>query len=614
MRLESFRVINYRNVLDSGPIEVEAVTAFVGQNEAGKSNLFEALYRINPYKADIKYDADEDWPVDRFGEKASAPKSIVCEAHYRLDADEIRALHDAASLKTEETDPPPTHPLPETALLVVAKTYDNTRTVKLLGMPELDAVRVASWVDCVLPKFVFVNDYATVETTTELPQLVNEYFSGNPNGNWAALSPQEQSILVVLHLASVNLQQFVQLGQSPKGRTQRTYNKKQASYYLTEQFQRLWSQKKVVFDIDIDGDTLNIFVTDEGTRMPVPLNNRSTGFRWHVAFAWNFTYATRGQYKNCILLLEEPGIHLHLDGQQDLLKVFDELVADGSNQILYSTHLSSMIDPANPERVRIVETRQHHASVIKGVVSGQRRPMAVIEARLGLRGDLSGLLGDRKNLIVEGGGDLLILDKLSALLTAAGREGLSSEIYLWPAETATKTPMYAAFLIGNKWPGGVLVDKDAEGLAAKKKIEDNHLKEIAANSGYSLPILLLGDAAGIRKTDAAIEDLFPNDYFRELVNRCYGVNLADADLPVDGSTLIANRVESVLKARFNQELDKKRVLREMMKDFTKWRTVDDLPEGTASYAEALFKKINGALEATPPASGSVTQKTSRRAR
>lgn len=69
MEFVAFQVTNYRNVLDSGRIEVSRITAFVGQNEAGKSNLFDALYRVNPFDQQAVYDLDEDWPVDRWGEK-----------------------------------------------------------------------------------------------------------------------------------------------------------------------------------------------------------------------------------------------------------------------------------------------------------------------------------------------------------------------------------------------------------------------------------------------------------------------------------------------------------------------------------------------------------------
>lgn len=52
MRLSKFKITNYRNILDSGWIITTKITAFVGQNEAGKSNLFEALYCINPYSGE----------------------------------------------------------------------------------------------------------------------------------------------------------------------------------------------------------------------------------------------------------------------------------------------------------------------------------------------------------------------------------------------------------------------------------------------------------------------------------------------------------------------------------------------------------------------------------
>ncbi|VAV83701.1 hypothetical protein MNBD_DELTA01-929, partial [hydrothermal vent metagenome] len=68
MEFKQFRVFNYRNINDSGLIDVNQITAFVGQNEAGKSNLFEALYRVHPFDKNAVYNIEEDWPVDRWGE------------------------------------------------------------------------------------------------------------------------------------------------------------------------------------------------------------------------------------------------------------------------------------------------------------------------------------------------------------------------------------------------------------------------------------------------------------------------------------------------------------------------------------------------------------------
>ena len=219
------------------------------------------------------------------------------------------------------------------------------------------------------------------------------------------------------------------------------------------------------------------------------------------------THASRGAYATCILLLEEPGIHLHFSGQRDLLKVFERLAED--NNVLYTTHLASMVDPAFPERVRIVESRDHHLAITQGIVSSQREPMALIEQSLGLTGDQSGLLGNRQVLIVEGGDDAVILHKLSGLLKADGREGLSDRVHMWPAHGASKTPMYAGFAIGQGWDAGVLLDSDVAGNAAKQKIDELYVSKLAAEKAQRFRTFLLGKPVGTKQTDFAIEDLSP---------------------------------------------------------------------------------------------------------
>jgi hypothetical protein len=84
--------------------------------------------------------------------------------------------------------------------------------------------------------------------------------------------------------------------------------------------------------------------------------------------------------------------------------------------------------------------------------------MAVFEMSLGLTGNMTGLLGNRRTLIVEGGDDALLIDKLSAVLRRSGKEGLSDSIYLWLAQGAPKTTMYAAFAIGQGRDSGVLLE------------------------------------------------------------------------------------------------------------------------------------------------------------
>ena len=596
MKFEGFQVTNFRNIIDSGWIEANQITAFVGQNEAGKSNLFEALYALNPIIEGPSYSADEDWPVDQWDGRGDASGKRVCHARFSLTAGEIQNLAEAAAIEAETEEgqePAPAPTLPTNVYVDLFRAYDRTTGCYIKGFADgvLDEERAAAWCKANVPKFVYIHDYNMSGTQIELDQLKQRLDNAGGNKNRHKLSNEDQTILVILDLAEINLTDFLAKGESAEGRTVRSFDKRSASSYLTRQFANLWQQKKVKFDIEIDGPTLNIFAEDEAVGMPVRLNRRSTGFRWYVSFAWKFTHATKGEFKDCVLLLEEPGVHLHFSGQRDLLKVFERLSAD--NTILYTTHLASMVELAHPERVRIVEAKGSHLAITQGIVSSQREPMAVIEQSLGLTGDQSGLLSNRQVLIVEGGDDASVLHKLSGLLKADGKEGLSDRIYPWPAHGAAKTPMYAGFAIGQGWDAGVLLDTDEEGHKAKKKIDDLYVSKLADAQKKRFRTLMLGAATGSKNTDFAIEDIFGDKFYVDCVNATFGLAIKMEDLPEDGSDMITKRVEQVLTSRYGHtELDKRRVMGEMWKRFDTWTKAADLPTGTVPRAEKLFKSIN----------------------
>lgn len=599
MKLDRFKVSNYRNIIDSGWVRVSEVTAVVGPNESGKSNLFDALYRLKPLKSEDTYKINEDWPVDRWEEKRNAADYEVCDARFQLDASDIASLfkharRPAPQVAEGEAAPPRAAPPQELEFAAYRNYSGETQFAIVDGegeawAAEFDAAKVADWGAKNLPTFVLIADYKMSGDFIELPPLAQKY----KERGWTGLSDEEQTILIVLELAGIDIHELVEKGGSPEGRAQRQNDILQASVFLSQQFSKLWRQKEVHFDIKIDASTFNVTVRDEGMTLPVPLRRRSTGFRWHVSFAWRFTYASKGDYKNCILLLEEPGVHLHPDGQKDLLAVFERL--SDTNTVLYTTHLASLIDPGFPERIRISEVNHHHASVIDGIVSAQHGPMAVIEARLGLTGEHSSLLGNRQTLVVEGGTDLVILNKLNALLSAEGK-GLSPRIYLWPAETASKTPMYAGFIVGMRWDGGVLLDTDEAGIVAEKKIRDLYLKDVAADQGTAFRVINLAKAAALKsKNEAAIEDIFPDEFYLDCVNAAYRINIKTDHLPVDGSTMITKRVEAVLLRDHGRKLDKRMILSEMLKRFDAWSSAKDLPSGTQKNAEKLFASINKAF-------------------
>lgn len=65
MKLESFRVWNFRSINDSGSINVSQITALLGRNESGKSNLLLALKSLNPIEGFAALNKIKDFPRHR---------------------------------------------------------------------------------------------------------------------------------------------------------------------------------------------------------------------------------------------------------------------------------------------------------------------------------------------------------------------------------------------------------------------------------------------------------------------------------------------------------------------------------------------------------------------
>ena len=103
MRISEFRITNFRNIVDSGWIMATDVTAIVGQNEAGKSNLFEALYCLHSY-VDTRYNPDEDWPVDDWKGKKNAAGKPVAQAYFEFGDGEAEALFEFATEAPTDDD------------------------------------------------------------------------------------------------------------------------------------------------------------------------------------------------------------------------------------------------------------------------------------------------------------------------------------------------------------------------------------------------------------------------------------------------------------------------------------------------------------------------------
>src|SRR5688572_4292046 len=93
MHLDSFRVSNYRSINNSGDIDVARITALLGRNETGKSNLLKSLASLNPSDGIRALNATKDFPRDRRLSECTE-ETPVLDTRWALDDNDRAELQD----------------------------------------------------------------------------------------------------------------------------------------------------------------------------------------------------------------------------------------------------------------------------------------------------------------------------------------------------------------------------------------------------------------------------------------------------------------------------------------------------------------------------------------
>lgn len=132
MQLQSFRIRNYRSIDDSGNIEVSRLTALLGRNESGKSNLLRGLHSLNPAEGFAALNRNKDFPRHRDLNDCSN-YTVVVESVWEFDAAEKAEL---AAIWPEAAEKPE---------VTIGRYYTNTRFFRFsVDRPAFSSTKINS--------------------------------------------------------------------------------------------------------------------------------------------------------------------------------------------------------------------------------------------------------------------------------------------------------------------------------------------------------------------------------------------------------------------------------------------------------------------------------------
>jgi len=654
MKLDGFRVQNYRSIHDSGWVDVNDILAIVGKNESGKTSLLKALWKLKPFKAE-PYSLDREWPRGRRKDRTLTANvitarfslsqeertvlsqvDVACEG---IEGIEITKSYDGKHRITYSPHPVPlrrngasaygllisafakalqkSEPTAQTAAMKIAEIFkprllesdhsalptvlaeikaqlesdsteietpsviqalslacDNVTT--RLGESPLNVCEalILKWI----PTFIYMDDFLAFRGTAFLDQVKQRKDSNQ-------LQDDDRTIITIMEMAGLDLDQEVHKGAQPD-REQRILDMNDASQTLTNEISARWSQKKYEVQFQADGHHFITFVKDESNRALVPLEERSKGFQWFFSFDMKFMYETEGEFENAVILLDEPGMHLHAAAQRDLLERMKAYATN--NQLIYTTHLPFMIDMNRLDNIWVAEERAPDGTIVhNNWATADKDARFTLQAALGLSWAQSLFVGQR-NLVVEGVTDFWFLVTLSTLFKDAGEVGLPEDLVLTPAGGASKVSYVATLLAGQKLKVAALLDSDSEGIAARKQLVNNWLLKEG-------DVLLLADVLGIN-TECALEDLFDEAYYLFHVEAAYEKELGGnkINLPANPSESIVRRLDSYFADK-SIPFNKGRVAKRIMQDLPT-KSLKDLDVNTVGAFRKAIEAINAVNE------------------
>lgn len=637
MRLKSFRVRVFRNIVDSGEILVDdSVTAFVGKNEAGKSALLQALHRLNPAKPPARLDLLDEYPrwlkkqheisgeinevipitasfelepeersrIDgRFGPGVLADDVITFSRAY-AKPDELKVgarIHfptfiepfvggQSERLQSAIGTPPTSDALVgDLNKLIDSGNEADAKSVNLAA----DAVNAKGKLEQILGDAPNLTKAVNLELISMIPttfyfsnysQLRSRYtietvFDALQNGSDDASIQAAADFLRLARVAPTTVEDWDFEASNAELES--------ISSLLTQRVKTHWHQNdhlKLGVKLEVRPDTsggtlvinrfLQFRVEDTRHDFSSRLDRRSTGFQWFISFIASFLeFETT---KNLILLLDEPGLSLHARAQMDLLDTIDGRLAS-DRQVLYTTHSPFMVRTNRLDRVRITEDQGPTKGAVvvndAGIVTDSDT-LFPLQAALGYDIAQSLFIGNQ-NVIVEGVSDFIYLTTVSDYLESVGRPHLLPTARLLPAGGATNIPTFIA-LLGGQLDVAVVLDGNTDQQRINNAIVKGRLDQAR----------IVDVSAHSPTPHADIEDLFEPVEYLSLYNGAFNMSVAMADLT--GNDRIVKRIERQRGSEYNHGIVAAFFLRNLQPSLA------SLSAPTLDRFESLVQAINAA--------------------
>jgi len=485
MKITKISIHNYRSIKEIVNLELDALNVFVGQNDHGKTNLFEAVEWFFNAKSSGE---DEHFNRDQGNQ-------IIVELFFEgVEASDIDKLKtDASKTKIKNL-------LGDADSFSVRKTSSNhKRSYIVNGEDKGNPQGLDTAINEFLPKLEYVNTKIRLDD-------VSKYKNNNPIG---IMLSGVLSVIIENSQDYIDFKnQFSKLFDNDQSEVRRELNKlgEKVEIYLQKQFP---DGTKVRFGVNPPhfDELLKSFDTTVDDGIETKAEGKGDGMQRAImlsiiqAFADYRKEQTGGG--SFLFLIDEAELHLHPSAQRALKRALTDI--SKTDQVLVNTH-SSVLVVDSQERQRVFKVEKSNKITEISKIDDVDKVNVVFDL---LGGSPSDLLLPRNFLIVEGMSEFEFINQVIKRFYVTTHKGI--KIIFAGGDLDEQEPSLLAVhklfspLAGSDNP----IDKDKAVVLIDKPNREQQSKYNRFKQGY--PYLFQNNQV-FELTTETLEEYYPSAY------------------------------------------------------------------------------------------------------
>ena len=499
MKVKSVKIENFKSFAEeNNRIDLDDINTIVGKNESGKSNLIQAIGELDLAGID-----DSNYFKNKNKNSAKSPKiSLVLEPYkseksiYKSSKQTIITINDQYDIdidgglkeiisnnkKFQENREKMNELAKEIYLRDENRRKEFNSIIKMINDAETKVFINFTYIENIQSLLENDTDYAEcAKYLKECIEYLLKFHSIFPQfillediqlktkytRKYLEDSSESKKMLkYLLKIIGVSSEEIINYWKLSKDDDKYNFvdelNNKIAM--MMKDFNSFYKQEKVELKVNFEIDSLNFIV--KTNKKFLNLSERSNGLKWYLnMYIQLVAKTTKYNIENYIVLLDEPGVYLHVNAQKEILNLFEDFTSK-ENQIIYTTQLPTMIYQNDLYRIRTIikdELGNSNISnkyyVLPHKMSSKKETITPILTAIGMNMGYNFTAMDSKriNIITEGISDY---NYLKAFLL---QKEYKKEYNIIPSSGVDNIHNIVSILIGWGYKYKILIDQDKEG-------------------------------------------------------------------------------------------------------------------------------------------------------